>query len=69
LDIKNEKEIIQNILQYLKEKTVIIISHRLSILQNTTGIILLEKNGSQVRKVTKRELQDDKLFKTSLSKN
>ncbi|MGY0407974.1 MAG: ATP-binding cassette domain-containing protein, partial [Polaribacter sp.] len=43
LDANNEKEITQNLEQFFKGKTVIIVAHRLSTVKNADQIIVLDK--------------------------
>lgn len=44
LDVKTEKDIMKNILSYLTNKTVIIVTHRPALLQMANGIVFI-KNG------------------------
>jgi len=43
LDANNEKAIVENLAEYLKGKTVIIVAHRLSTVRNADKIVVLEK--------------------------
>lgn len=43
LDIKTEQQVFQNIQSYCKDKMIILISHRLSIFQYATKVLLLEQ--------------------------
>lgn len=43
LDANNEKRIVDNIMRFFKNKTLIIIAHRLSTVKNADQIIVLEK--------------------------
>jgi len=43
LDAKNEKIIIDNLSEFFKEKTVIVVAHRLSTVKNADQIVVLEK--------------------------
>lgn len=43
LDIKNEQDIMERILDYLKGKTCIIVTHRLSLLRKTDKVIFMDK--------------------------
>lgn len=43
LDMKNEKEIINNLSQFYQGKTVVIVAHRLSTVQHADNIIVLDK--------------------------
>jgi len=61
LDANNEKIIMQNLEEFYKGKTVIIVAHRLSTVKNADKIIVLEKGmikeeGSHINLVDKKEL-------------
>lgn len=43
LDANNEKQIIDNLDRYFKQKTVIVVAHRLSTVKNADKILMLEK--------------------------
>ncbi|RWZ86180.1 MAG: ATP-binding cassette domain-containing protein, partial [Hydrotalea sp. AMD] len=43
LDANNEKEILENLQRFFKNKTVIIVAHRLSTVKNADKIIVLNK--------------------------
>lgn len=43
LDIKTEQQVFHNIQSYCKDKMIILISHRLSIFQSATKVLLLEQ--------------------------
>lgn len=43
LDANNEKEIMEKLNQFFKEKTVVVIAHRLSTVMNADQIVVLEK--------------------------
>ncbi len=43
LDANNEKVIMKNLNEYLKEKTVLVIAHRLSTVKNADQVVVLEK--------------------------
>jgi ATP-binding cassette subfamily B protein len=55
LDANNEKEIIKNLNEFFVGKTVIIVAHRLSTVQNADNIVVLEK-GSVVEQGSHQEL-------------
>lgn len=55
LDATNEKQITANLEQYFKNKTVVIVAHRLSTVMNAHKIVLLHK-GSIAEKGTHHEL-------------
>lgn len=43
LDAENEKAIVENLTRFLKNKTVVVVAHRLSTVRNADKIIVLEK--------------------------
>ena len=55
LDANNEKTIMDNLQEFYKGKTVVIVAHRLSTVQNADHIIVLDK-GKIVEQGTHREL-------------
>ncbi len=55
LDVKTEEEVINNIFYEFKENTVLMITHRLKILEKTQRIIVIDK-GKIVEEGTKDEL-------------
>jgi len=55
LDANNEKRILDNLNQFYKGKTVVIVAHRLSTVQNADNIIVLEK-GKVIEEGTHTEL-------------
>ncbi|MFD0701893.1 peptidase domain-containing ABC transporter [Myroides pelagicus] len=55
LDANNEKEIVSNLDVFLKEKTVVIIAHRLSTVMNADNIVVLDK-GKIIEQGTHKEL-------------
>ena len=68
LDANNEKIILTNLKEFYKGKTVVIVAHRLSTLQNADNIIVLE-NGSIVEQGTHQELTLKKGAYYTLVKN
>ena len=68
LDAENEKVIHDNLLSFFKEKTVLIIAHRLSTVKNADQIIVL-KNGSIVELGSHEELVENKSDYYNLVKN
>jgi ATP-binding cassette subfamily B protein len=68
LDAENEKIIHDNLQEFFKGKTVIIVAHRLSTVKNADQIIVL-KNGSVVEKGNHQELVSRKADYYSLVKN
>lgn len=57
LDANNERIIMDNLEEFFKGRTVIVVAHRLSTVKNADQIIVLEK-GELVEKGTHRELTD-----------
>ena len=55
LDANNEKIILQNLQDFFKNRTVIIVAHRLSTVKNADKIIVLD-NGELVEEGTHNEL-------------
>jgi len=55
LDANNEKEIIENLNQFFKGKTVIVVAHRLSTVRNADKIVVLDK-GQIVEEGTHEQL-------------
>lgn len=68
LDTENEKIIQNNLKSFFKDKTVVIIAHRLSTVKNADNIIVL-KNGEVIEQGTHRELVDTKGSYFNLVKN
>lgn len=57
LDANNERIIMDNLCEFYREKTVVIVAHRLSTVQNAGNIIVLEK-GKIIEEGTHRELTE-----------
>ena len=55
LDANNEKVILENLQEFFKSKTVIVVAHRLSTVKNADKIVVLE-NGERVEEGTHQEL-------------
>lgn len=68
LDTINESKIMSNLNEYLKNKTSIIIAHRLSTVKNADNIIVL-KNGEIIEQGTHKELLKNKLEYFNLIKS
>lgn len=68
LDAGNEKEIMDNLKQFYKNRTVIIIAHRLSTVKDADNIIVLDK-GSIIEQGTHQELTATQGLYYSLVKN
>jgi ATP-binding cassette subfamily B protein len=68
LDANNEKVIMENLDQFFKGKTVVVVAHRLSTVKNADQIVVLEK-GRIIEKGTHRELAELKGAYFNLVKN
>lgn len=68
LDATNEKCILQNIDRFIRNKTAVIIAHRLSTVKNADKIVVLE-NGRIVESGTHNELIGQKSYYYRLIKN
>lgn len=68
LDANNEKTIMDNLNEFYKEKTVVIVAHRLSTVQHADNIIVLEK-GKIIEEGTHSELTKKKGAYYTLVKN
>ena len=55
LDANNEKVILENLQQFFRDKTVVVVAHRLSTVKNADKIVVLE-NGSVAEEGTHAEL-------------
>lgn len=68
LDANNEKIILDNLNQFYKEKTVVIVAHRLSTVQNADNIVVMEA-GKVIESGTHKELTAKKGAYYTLVKN
>lgn len=68
LDANNEKIILDNLNSFYKGKTVVIVAHRLSTVQNADNIVVLDK-GQIIEEGTHKELTDKKGAYYTLVKN
>jgi ATP-binding cassette subfamily B protein len=68
LDANNERIIMDNLTEFYKGKTVVIVAHRLSTVQHADNIIVLEK-GKIVEEGTHRELTEKRGAYYTLVKN
>jgi len=68
LDTKNERIIMDNLAEFYKGKTVVIVAHRLSTVQNADNIIVLEK-GKVIEEGTHKALTEKKGVYYTLVKN
>lgn len=68
LDANNERIIMENLDQFFKGKTVVVVAHRLSTVKNADQIVVLEK-GKVVEKGTHQELTKQKGAYYELVKN
>jgi ATP-binding cassette subfamily B protein len=68
LDANNERVIMDNLMEFYKEKTTVIVAHRLSTVQHADNIIVLDK-GKIVEEGTHKELTEKKGAYYTLVKN
>jgi len=68
LDANNEKQILDNLSLFYKGKTVVIVAHRLSTVQNADNIIVLEK-GKVIEEGKHKELTEKQRAYYTLVKN
>ena len=68
LDANNEKAIVENLAGFFKEKTVVIVAHRLSTVRNADKIIVMD-NGRIVESGTHDSLLANKGAYFNLVKN
>lgn len=68
LDANNERTIMENLNELFKNKTVVIVAHRLSTVKNADNIIVLDK-GRMVEQGTHKELTAMKGYYYNLVKN
>lgn len=68
LDANNEKIILDNLTQFYKGRTVVIVAHRLSTVQNADNIVVMEA-GNIVESGTHKELTEKKGAYYTLVKN
>jgi ATP-binding cassette subfamily B protein len=68
LDANNERVIMENLNEFFKGKTVVIVAHRLSTVKNADNIVVLEK-GKIVEQGTHKELAGGKGAYYELVKN
>ena len=68
LDANNEKVIMENLNQFFKGRTVVVVAHRLSTVKNADNIIVLEK-GKIIETGTHEELTNNKGAYYNLVKN
>jgi ATP-binding cassette subfamily B protein len=68
LDANNEKVIMENLNQFFKGKTVVVVAHRLSTVKNADQIVVLEK-GKLIERGTHKELAELKGAYFNLVKN
>jgi ATP-binding cassette subfamily B protein len=68
LDANNEKIILDNLNSFYKGKTVVIVAHRLSTVQNADNIVVMD-NGKIIEEGTHRELTEKRGVYYTLVKN
>lgn len=69
LDAKNEEEISKNLESVFKNRTVLLIAHRLSTVRNADNIIVLSENGEIAEMGTHEELLNNESYYHNLIKN
>ena len=68
LDAKNERVIVENLNEYYKGRTVVVVAHRLSTVKNADQIVVID-NGKIVEKGTHSELIEKQSIYFHLVKN
>ena len=68
LDANNERTILDNLNNFYKGKTVVIVAHRLSTVQNADNIVVMDK-GRVIEEGTHKELTNKKGAYYTLVKN
>ena len=68
LDANNERIILDNLKEFYKGRTVVIVAHRLSTVQNADNIIVLDE-GKVIEEGTHKELTEKKGAYYTLVKN
>ena len=68
LDANNEKKILDNLTQFYEGKTVVVVAHRLSTVQNADNIVVMEA-GKVIESGTHKELTAKKGAYYTLVKN
>ena len=68
LDANNEKKILDNLMQFYEGKTVVVVAHRLSTVQNADNIVVMEA-GKVIESGTHKELTAKKGAYYTLVKN
>ncbi|MFD0963726.1 peptidase domain-containing ABC transporter [Pseudofulvibacter geojedonensis] len=69
LDAKNEKQISKNLESFFKDRTVLLIAHRLSTVKNADQIIVLSESGTIVEIGNHTELLQNRGYYHNLVKN
>ncbi|HCD8868508.1 TPA: ATP-binding cassette domain-containing protein, partial [Enterococcus faecium] len=68
LDVDNEKKIQESLNKLIKDKTVIIISHRLKSIENVDKIIVIENGYVESQGNHKELIEESKLYNNLLEK-
>lgn len=68
LDAKNEREIVENLDEFYKGRTVVVVAHRLSTVKNADQIVVID-SGKVVEKGTHTELIEKQGVYFNLVKN
>lgn len=67
LDVETEQQVLQGIMERIREKCVVIVSHRVNVLRLAERIILLD-DGALVRQGRHQDLLDDPFYKAMVEK-
>ena len=68
MDAENEKTIMENLTKFFKNRTVVVVAHRLSTVKNADNIIVLDR-GNVVEQGTHAELTEKRGYYYNLVKN
>ena len=68
LDVDNEKKIQESLNNLIKDKTVVIISHRMKSIENADKIVVLEKGRVESQGKHEELLQKSKVYKNLIEK-
>ena len=68
LIVEDERAIVENLMEFYRGKTVVVVAHRLSTVKNADKIVVLDK-GKVAEEGTHKELTDKKGLYYQLVKN
>ena len=68
LDVDNEKKIQESLNNLIKDKTVVIISHRMKSIENADKIVVLENGKLESQGKHEELLQKSKVYKNLIEK-